>query len=907
MKCITCGAESAEAAFFCDHHLETRDHTDRFARELHQEPSGDFTHPHQAERILSEDRRPATLRRVVKWMLHNGYSKWPEIALRGETLQSLKAVATVASRDTILITIWHVPLTVENAMRDIGARHDKAGLRHIFQVKWNDWPRAVGSIEQLFPILIKDDKLRTWMPRQIVKSSMPEIMVNVQDGKFTCILALTRGQIVGGQWVQTKTGTSKFVKLFDGATMVGKQEMGNFGRRCIAPATIKNLEILVAVCMQPLDVKIEAMVMAQELIKRQEALSRTFGQRMSTDRYEPDGRLHQYVYDEKPHPLIMFQSIKTPAPLLEAWRDELNFMEPYSQQKITAQASFLARYVAWWIDMRVGKTPTGLMLMSRYQKMDEVDHCVVVAPAINVYDPWFTELEKQGKFRVCVLDSGSAEDLERIKSEAYDVYVISYSSLAARLPMMQWFWDMSKIAWFFDETSLIKNPQSQRFKAAADATEHAYAVYDLNGTPLAQGPQDVWSQQYVVDRGVTFGVSFGEFAAKWLERNGPGKYRISREVATLFELYLAGSSIRYIRSEADQFSGKDKNFRYVEVPPTEEMKRDTKEILLGYTRDNNDNEADIKTCILTVYGHLRECCAGYRKWEVVPDSGIYKRARHSMNPKVTWVRTFLKGNPGQPMVIFSENNELEDMIMEMLEEENISYSYMRPKESKTPLSGLKRKAEIDAFQEGRTRVILMKSTQAKGVTLNRLPAVRAGLGSYPVMVYTQPTWSLIDWEQSQDRCVGTDPKTKKSIGTMIYCLIVRGSIEGKIVAALRGKKKVAEALLADAARNGYSNPFEEMDLTDKGDFEGDEFFDALDLEARYHLGLAPQKKLSQRMIEKADLKYKAAKYGTTQKAQVGRPQSSHALYLLQKFDLPFATIEEAKEAKNVENTAPASV
>lgn len=70
------------------------------------------------------------------------------------------------------------------------------------------------------------------------------------------------------------------------------------------------------------------------------------------------------------------------------------------------------------------------------------------------------------------------------------------------------------------------------------------------------------------------------------------------------------------------------------------------------------------------------------------------------------------------------------------------------------------------------------------------------------------------------------------------------------------------------------------------------------------LGLAPQKKLSRRMITKADNRYKAKKYGTTQKAQEGRPPSVHAMYLLNKFEgnLPTTNIAEYKadKAKNTE-------
>tara|TARA_Y100000310_G_C20692551_1_gene823282 strand:+ start:47 stop:2143 length:2097 start_codon:yes stop_codon:yes gene_type:complete len=696
--------------------------------------------------------------------------------------------------------------------------------------------------------------------------------------------------MIVGEYLSTKTGIAKTKGFFKGAHQLGSSKVGSFGLRYKVPGTKENISLALALLEQPLEIMLELCVRLIILERREEAIAQTFRWRMSTERYNKD-RLHKYIYNEV-EDFFSFDKIKEP--ILEECKSLLNHMEPYSQQKIMFHASLKAKYVSWWVDMRVGKTPAAMMLMRHLIETKQVDHFVVVAPAINVYEPWYTELEKQGTFSVCVLDEGMAKDEEAIWSEGYDIYVISYTSLGRRLPIMQWYWSMESVGWVFDETSLIKNPTSKRAKAARQATEHAPYVFALNGTPLAQGPQDIWAQQMVVDQGVTFGTSFNRFVDFWLDRPAPGKFSINKRVAMLFELRLAASSIRFIRSEADQFSGKDKNFRYIGMPATQEIRTGTEEILRGFTRDEENFVRDIKSCILTIYGHLRECCGGYNKYEVVPDSGDYKRVRHEVNSKVIWLKTFIKGNPGQPVVIYSENNELEDMIMEMMKAEGIVYSYVRPKGSTSPLTGMKRLEQIQKFQRGDTSVILMKSSQAKGITLNRKEAVNAGLGSYPAIVYTQPTWSLIDWEQSQDRCCGTDDKTQKSISTMVYVLVVKGSIEEQIVGALRRKKKVAETLLADAERNGYNNPFEDMDFSGESELEEDELFDAVEMDARYKLRIAPYKKLSERMIRKADVKYRADKFRTTQKAQEAMPLSEAAVYLMAKYVnvLPTARIGE---------------
>ena len=217
------------------------------------------------------------------------------------------------------------------------------------------------------------------------------------------------------------------------------------------------------------------------------------------------------------------------------------------------------------------------------------------------------------------------------------------------------------------------------------------------------------------------------------------KWKLRKGMRLPFELALASSSVRYIRSEGDQFSGKDKNFRYIGLPYTEEMKDSTKRIISGFQVDDINDAQLIKSCVLVSYGHLREACAGYDKFEVVPDSGDYERRRHKIDPKITWIRTFLQSNPGQPIVVYTEFSEAEDRLMEMLDEEGIRYGALRYKHGST-LPAHARQEQINLFNRGDIRVFICKTRQARGITLNRIEAVENGLGTYHAIVNMKQTW-----------------------------------------------------------------------------------------------------------------------------------------------------------------------
>ena len=700
------------------------------------------------------------------------------------------------------------------------------------------------------------------------------IMMPLGDGRWTCHLALNNGQIVGGSHITDYYGrVTEFKRVFEGAAHRNEKLSEAFGQKHVAPATVANLIALIERTDQPLDTKVEAWAEIYRLNNAYKVAQKSFQLRLNTKRYEPDGKLHRYAYTEKDNfPIGTIEEREC-----EHWNRYINYgYELFSQQKIGCEVAWAYKRIGLWYDMRVGKTLIGIALAARALEEGLIDRVVIVCPVSNMYSPWQEELSKQN-FTTYICDNGKEMDTLGFADDDYDSYIISYESLRNRLPLMQSGWDMNRIMVIMDETSAIKNANAQRTKAAQNLCEHPEFVIALNGTPMEQGPKDIYSQQYAIDRGRTFGVNEQRFVDTYMFLGSDQKWRLRKGMRLQFELALAQSSVRYIRSEADQFSGKDKNFRYVGIPYTEEMAKSTKRIIDGFQIDDVQDAQLIKSCILVTYGHMREACAGYDKYEIVPDSGDYERRRHKIDPKITWIRTFLQSNPGQPIVVYTEFSEAEDRLMEMLDAEGIKYGALRYKHGST-LPARMRQEQIDMFNRGDIRVFICKTRQARGITLNRIEAVENGLGTYPSIVYLQPTWSLGDWAQSQDRCVGTDPNTKKSIATMVYVLVIQNSIEAKIVAALRSKKGVADSLFKDAERDGYVNPFDEMDMKDSGDDEMDELFDAFDYEARYQLSLPPPpRKLTPDMIKKANVKYMKKKYG-----RHNGLLSEHALYLTSK-------------------------
>ena len=524
---------------------------------------------------------------------------------------------------------------------------------------------------------------------------------------------------------------------------------------------------------------------------------------------------------------------------LEYLREYCDYYKPYSQQLIGADFILKMKRCGILYDMRVGKTLTAIIAMKYLLDEGTISHGIVACPRILIEGVWAKELRRQG-LDVYVMENGAAIDEATLSHQDADVYVMSYETLVNRLQHINTYLPMDRVMVVCDESSRIKNPRAKRTKAVHALTYHTPYVVMLTGTPMEQGPQDIWSQIFPIDRGARLHSTFDAFAGAYTEQIG-SKHFIKKSMKMRLEFAIQSSSLRYVRSEADQFAGKDKHFRWIELAPSAEQAYATDMAIRGFVQTLSGSYHEIMHHILTLYGFLREICCGYNKVRL-DELSAYSRFRFEYDAKTLWLETWLESNPGQPAVILSEFDEHEQIVADMLERINVKHVWMKRDNKRYGADKC-----VDMFQEGEVRVIMMKTTQAEGITLNRIPAVDNNIGTFPSIVYMAPTWALGRFQQSQDRCIGTHDD--KNIVTPIYCLITKGSIEEKIMEAIRSKKDVQETLLKDAERQGYESFLDELKL-DPGDAAGDAAFDAREMHSRRLIGLSPEKRATHKAVER---------------------------------------------------------
>lgn len=611
--------------------------------------------------------------------------------------------------------------------------------------------------------------------------------------------------------------------------------------------------------------------------------------------------------------------------VLTEWYSFAASQTPYSHQLIGAEMIYRLKRVPLWYTMRTGKTLTSIIAVKRLMKEGKVDKVIFVAPATNIWDPWAPTLEREHLIPT-VLDGTLEQDTELAQDAK--VILLNYERVGSRMELL--FADPGeRLMVVADESGYIKTPDSSRSKAMHKLCTLADRVVLLNGSPTEEHAGHIWSQMRCIDpTGAHYGLRMEDFKRAWLREIGEGKYAPKDDNA--YQALISATSFRLTAAEADQFNGKDKQFRHVRISATKHILEQARNIEAGFVQDSKNEPQMISKHILAVFSYLRELCCGTDKWK---QGGAMMRRGQEIDPKLVWLETLLLSN-SEPLVIFTEFNDQEDRIKEMLEKHGISWAgtrtlgtlgnKIRLKEMYEDFIGLdelstvldyivqrakdfsedeysteipdgmsyryhplvvewydvnmpeaiehyqgrlpgvkysnrERGEQVQIFQRGEVRCFILKTREGRGISLHRLPAVLAGIGDFPSIIFMAPGWELASWEQAMVRCMVSDPRNSKSVCTTVYTLTIAGSIEEMMLGCLKRKKSFADEALQDGARDGYVSMVQEL-ISGMENPSG-ETFDVQEYLDRQLCGIGPQQRLTKTLVPnktraKYDLKKK---------------------------------------------------
>lgn len=321
-----------------------------------------------------------------------------------------------------------------------------------------------------------------------------------------------------------------------------------------------------------------------------------------------------------------------------------------------------------------------------------------------------------------------------------------------------------------DESTCIKNPKAQQTKAVMRLAKQSDRRWILNGTPITQGPLDLYSQckfldadsipektmttfkhAYAVERTMTMGNrSFNKIVG----------YQNLDKLTKNIEPF----SLRLEKKDCLDLPEKTFTPMYVELTPEQErvyksIKEDSIAMLQG--------ELVTTTMALTRIVKLHQILTGF----VITDDDVTVNLK---NNRITLLQQIAETT--KPLVIFCAYKHNVQQIKDALSDYKV-VTYTGDD------STAQKNDAVLAFQEGDADIFVGTSAAAKGLTLTRAST----------MVYYSNNYSLENRLQSQDRIhrIGQDNKC-----TYID-LVVPNSIDEAILKRLEEKKELSNEVLDD--------------------------------------------------------------------------------------------------------------
>jgi SNF2 family DNA or RNA helicase len=207
---------------------------------------------------------------------------------------------------------------------------------------------------------------------------------------------------------------------------------------------------------------------------------------------------------------------------------------------------------ALWMDCGLRKTSSTLAAMVALMDRVEFAYGLVVGTPRIAEKVWRLEVEKWQPFNHLRTYCLTAEDLPTVRVDVirkgqpvkvaklanprqlkariyrlareHDFLTIHYDLLPRLVKLFgdDWLWDLLVL----DESSMVKNHDTDRFKAVRRIRGHVDRMVQLTGTPNPNGLEQLWSQVFLLDGGRRLGRTLTEFRDKFMEPDARSRDRV---------------------------------------------------------------------------------------------------------------------------------------------------------------------------------------------------------------------------------------------------------------------------------------------------------------------------------------------------------------------------------------------
>jgi len=413
-------------------------------------------------------------------------------------------------------------------------------------------------------------------------------------------------------------------------------------------------------------------------------------------------------------------------------------------------------------DMGLGKTLQIIAFILLQRKKYSFNTNLAVVPTSLIFN-WQTEVEKFAPSIKILTIYGS----DRIKNvEDFDNYELVLTTYGTLLTDVNFLKKYRFNYIFLDESQAIKNPDSQRYKAARMLQARNRIV--LTGTPVENNTFDLFGQLSFACPGLLGSkIQFKNYYSMPIDRFQDDK--IAKELQKKINPFILRRTKKQVATELPD---KTEMVIYCEMGQEQRKIYNAYELEF-YTFLNSTKEVDIPRKSLHVLQGLTKLRQICNSPALLNDNLFYGNSSAKIEVLMEQIETKA---PQHKILVFSQFVSMLDLIREELKAKNIAFEYLTGQTKG-------RSARVDNFQNNSKIRVFLISLKAGGTGLNLTEA------DYVYIV--DPWWNPAVENQAIDRSYRIGQK-KNVIAVRLIC---PDTIEEKIMKLQTSKKDLAEDLV----------------------------------------------------------------------------------------------------------------
>jgi SNF2 family DNA or RNA helicase len=413
-------------------------------------------------------------------------------------------------------------------------------------------------------------------------------------------------------------------------------------------------------------------------------------------------------------------------------------------------------------DMGLGKTLQIIAFILSQREKQAHNTNLIVVPTSLIFN-WQAEVAKFAPSIKIMTVYGAGRVKAIHDFDRYEIILTSYGTLLSDIGFLKKY-RFNYI--FLDESQSIKNPDSQRYKAARLLLARNRIV--LTGTPVENNTFDLYGQLSFACPGLLGNkTQFRNYYSVPIDRFQD--YEKARELQRKINPFILRRTKKQVASELPE---KTEMVLYCEMGEEQRKVYDAYELEF-YTYLNTTSEVDIpreSLHVLQGLTKLRQICDSPA---LLNDDLYYGNASAKIDVLLDQIET---KSPQHKILVFSQFVTMLDLIREELKTRGIAFEYLTGQTSE-------REARVENFQKNEEIRVFLISLKAGGTGLNLTQA------DYVYLV--DPWWNPAVENQAIDRSYRIGQK-KSVIAVRLIC---PGTIEEKIMDLQESKKDLADDLI----------------------------------------------------------------------------------------------------------------